>query len=321
MTAQFPNVPDVPGVPAVARAAAQLQSVLSGSANAVNGANDALDRINLSDFVGATSSLNSTISSAQGALTTADTIFSASSDAVGGLSGTVANASNALDAIASGDISGAIASTEQAIDTATRAYNAVNTLLNPTAQDPLGSSGEEVNADTAAQWGLFTQDGDPAAPADNVIAFENSLEARISDYPVAPNTGDTPSQTVGFGSYNKVIVPYDVRLIMSRGGSVEDRQDFLQAIQDAWQSTDLFNVVTPECVYLDVNVVGVRRMAASDRGMGLMTLEIALRKVRQTATLTFTQTKEATGSGQVNGGSVQAQPVPASSPAYAGSAA
>jgi len=169
-------------------------------------------------------------------------------------------------------------------------------------EQQLTSSGDEVNADTARQWGIFTQDGDFAAPADNVIMFENQLEARISDYPVEQG---------GFGSYNKVILPYDIRLVMTRGGSAEDRQEFIKAVNDAWQSTELFNVVTPECVYLDVNVVTVRRAATSDRGANLLSLEIGLRKVRQTAKLTFTNTKDAASSGQVKNGSVQAQPTEA----------
>lgn len=166
-------------------------------------------------------------------------------------------------------------------------------------EQPLASSGDEVNADTARQWGLFTQDGDFAAPADNVLMFENQLEARIADYPVEEG---------GFSSYNKVTMPFDIRLVMSRGGSVEDRQDFIKAVNDAWQSTELFNVITPECVYLDVNVVSVRRAASADRGANLLALEIGLRKVRQTAKLTFTSTKDAASAGQVKDGSVQAQP-------------
>ena len=162
----------------------------------------------------------------------------------------------------------------------------------------LFGSGEEVNADTARQWGLFNQDGEPAAPADSVIMVEVGLEARISDYPVEQG---------GFASYNKVIVPFEIRMVMTRGGSVEDRQDFLKAVQDAWLSTDLYNVITPECVYLDVNVVGVRRAAAADRGGGLMALEITLRKIRQTATLVFSNTADPAGAGQVNDGSVQPQ--------------
>ncbi|OYW21291.1 MAG: hypothetical protein B7Z52_01065 [Burkholderiales bacterium 12-64-5] len=173
------------------------------------------------------------------------------------------------------------------------------------AEPPLSNSGEQTNADTARQWGLYTQGGAVAVPADNVIAVEVALEARISDYPVAPNSTDAKASPVGFASYNKVIVPFDVRIILTRGGSVDDRTEFLKAAQDAWQSTELFNVVTPEFVYLDVNVVGLRRVAASDRGMGLMTLEMQLRKVRQTATLTFTSTKEPSGAEEVQDGSVQ----------------
>ena len=170
---------------------------------------------------------------------------------------------------------------------------------NSTPEPELTGSGEEANADATRQWGMFTQDGDFAIPCDNVVAFEVGLEARISDYPVEKG---------GFGSYNKVQMPYDVRLIMTRGGTVEDRQDFVKAVQDAWQATELFNVVTPEGVYLDVNVVTVRQVRAADRGAGLLTMEVGLRKVRQTAKLTFTNTKEPSGAGQVKDGSVQAQP-------------
>jgi hypothetical protein len=181
--------------------------------------------------------------------------------------------------------------------------------------DAQDGSGDEAGADMARQWGLYTQDGDLAAPADNVVSLELDIETRISDYPVAPNN-DTPQQTIGFASYNKVIVPYDIRLIMSKGGSVEDRQAFLGAIQDASQSTTLYDVITPECVYLDVNVVGVRMMRSADRGAGLLTLEVALRNVRQTAKLSFTNTAQPSGNSPVNNGSVQAQPAPTTEVAH-----
>lgn len=310
MSAQFPNVPSMPGVPAVARAGAQLQSISNGAGAALTGAQGALAAITNSNIGQATIALNGTVSAASAALGVAEPIFATGSEMIGSLSGTIANASSALDALGSGDIRGAVASIQQTVDAADRAFNTISNLISPPSQSALLGSGSEVNADTARQWGLFTQDGDLAAPCDNVIAFENALEARISDYPVEQG---------GFGSYNKVIIPYDIRLIMSRGGTVEDRQDFLKAIQDAWQSTELFNVVTPECVYLDVNVVAMRRMASGDRGMGLMVLEVALRKVRQTATLTFTQTKEPSGAGQVKDGSVQAQK-PAEAQQYSGAA-
>ncbi len=313
MSAQYPNVPDLPGVPPVVRPGALLQGILNGATNALAASEDAREAVNASDLAAAGVSLNSTVTNAQAALDVATGLFADGSDVVSSLSGTIGNAQGALSYLGSFDTTGALASIGQAIDDAGQAFLAISGLVNPIAQLALPGSGDEANADTARQWGLFTQDGDLAAPVDNVVAFENSLEARISDYPVAPNTGASPSETVGFGSYNKVIVPYEIRLIMTRGGSVEDRQEFLKAIQDAWQSTELFNVVTPECVYLDMNVVGVRRQAAADRGVGLMALEVTLRKVRQTATLTFSQTKEPSGATQVKDGSVQPVAAPAAS--------
>jgi hypothetical protein len=161
---------------------------------------------------------------------------------------------------------------------------------------PLTTSGDETNADTASQWGLFDADGNEAVEADNTVAFELSAEARISDYPVEQG---------GFSSFNKVIVPYETHLVMTKGGSVEDRAQFLSILQNASQTTDLFSVTTPECTYLDMNITGVRRVATADRGSGLLTVELVLRKVRQTATLAFTATKEPAGASPVNDGSVQ----------------
>lgn len=174
----------------------------------------------------------------------------------------------------------------------------------------LGGSGFDLLADAASQWGLFDDAGNEVAIADNVIAFEAALETRISDYPVEQG---------GFGSYNKVQVPFDVRLIMSRGGSVEDREDFYSAIETAWKSTDLYTVVTPEKVYLDVNIVTLRRMAAADRGATLLTLEIGLREVRETASLAFSQTKDPASADTTKNGSVQTQQ-PAAAQSTAGAA-
>lgn len=172
-------------------------------------------------------------------------------------------------------------------------------LLNQIDNGPtelLPRSNAAVQAAMAAQWGLYTQDGDLAAPVDNVVGVEISLDSRISDYPVEKG---------GFASYNKVIVPNEVRLVLSRGGSVEDRQDFLWAVQDAYRSINLYNVIIPEYVYLDMNVTGVRTIRNADRGMGLLVLEVMLRKVRQTAKLAFTNTKDAASAGQTKDGPVQ----------------
>lgn len=310
MSAKFPNVPNVPGVPPVARPDALLATIRTGSADALNGGTTALGQLTVGNGSGALGSLTGGLLGAESAAGPAEQVFTDGSDVLSGLRGSIANATSAISSLGSGDFSGAIASTERLIDAARRANTAVNTVINPPVIIATTTSDDEVEAELTNQWGLYTQEGQLAAPADTVLAFEIVLDARISDYPVEKG---------GFASYNKVQVPYEIRAVMTRGGSVENRQDFLKAIQDAWQATTLYNFVTPECVYLDVNVVGVRQQRASDRGNGLMALEVVLRKVRQTATLAFTDTKEPTGEDVVNKGSVQATPT-AGAQQYAGAA-
>lgn len=298
MSALFPNVPDVPGVPVVNRAPAAIQSAIVGATQSRLDAQTGLDLLGALDPSGALASFTSSGLSASTALVTIAPIFSEAANSYSSLSDAVGQATGAVEALGRGDFDAAIRSGLQIIGSTTDAIGSLREVLNPTGFDPLAQSGPQAQAEIAQQWGLYTQDGQPAAVVDNVSSLEALLEAQISDYPV---------ENGGFASYNKVIRPFDIRLSMSRGGPVEDRQAFVKAIQDAWQSTDLFNVVTPEVVYLDVNVVGVRRLVESDRGVGLTMLDVALRKVRQTAKLSFADTKEPASAGTSNNGAVQTQ--------------
>lgn len=298
MSAQYPNVPDLPGVPPIARPEALQAIIQTASAGSLNGALGALTALGVNDTVAANVDLLASKAAALSGIPAANAIYSAGSDIVGGLTGAVANADSALDALASGDINGAIASAERTYEAAERAYNSISEIINPVPTEALTDSGDGSNEDPTDLWGAYTKEGDLAFPYDNVVLFENSLEARISDYPIEKGS---------FASYNKVIAPFEVRMVMTRGGSVDERADFLDKIQTAWQSTDLFDVVTPETVYLDVNLVGVRRVAAADRGVGLMAIETIFRKVRQTATLAFSSTKDPSGQQENQNGSVQAQ--------------
>lgn len=299
MSALFPNVPDVPGVPVVNRAPARILSAISGSTDARRLAQDGLDFIGASNLVGAASAFGSSASFANAALGQIDPVFPRDALPTNSIWSAAGMAEGAVNALGRGDIQGAISAGQDAINYATDAIESLRDILNPTGEDILEGSGAEAQADIALQWGLYTQGGDLAAPCDTITAFESTLDSQISNFPV---------ENGGFSSYNKVIMPFDIRLTMVRGGSVEDRQAFIKALQDAWQSVELFNVVTPEVVYLDVNVVGVRRAVESNRGVGMATLEVLLQKVRQTGRLAFTNTKEPSGAGSVNNGSVQTRP-------------
>lgn len=298
MSALYPNVPDVPGVPVVNRATTAISTAIDGAAQSRAASQTGLDLIEASDLPGASVAFTGASSLATAASALIDPVFGDGALPTGALSSAAGMATGAVNALARGDIAGAVNAGLESISFATEAILSMRDILNPPGVPILEDSGAQVQADIAQQWGLYDQNGLPAVIADNVQSLEVTLEAQISDFPV---------ENGGFASYNKVIRPFDVRLAMTKGGSVEDRQAFVQQVQDAWQSLDLFNVVTPEVVYLDVNVVGVRRLVESDRGVGLMMLEVSLRKVRQTGRLAFTSTAQPASAGVNNNGNVQTQ--------------
>ena len=298
MSALYPNVPDVPGVPVVNRATTAISTAIDGAAQSRAASQTGLDLIEIGDTAAASLSFLAGGNFAQAALSLVDPVFASGSLPTGALSGAVGMATGAVNALGRGDIAGAVSAGLEAVSYATEAILSMRDILNPPGVPILADSGPQVQADIAQQWGMYDQRGLPAIIADNVTSLEVTLDAQISDFPV---------ENGGFASYNKVIRPFDIRLAMTKGGSVEDRQSFVQAVQDAWQSLELFNVVTPEVVYLDVNVVGVRRLVEPDRGVGLMMLEVMLRKVRQTGRLAFTSTAEPASAGVNNNGAVQTQ--------------
>lgn len=298
MSALYPNVPDVPGVPIVNRATTAISTAIDGAAQSRAASQTALDLIEAADLPAATLSFVAGGNFAQAALSLVDPVFANGSIPTDALSGAAGMASGAASALERGDVAAAVSAGIDAVNFATQAVLSMRDILNPPGVPLLADSGPEVQADIAQQWGLYDQSGLPAVLADNVQSLEVALEAQISDFPV---------ENGGFASYNKVIRPFDVRIAMTRGGSVEDRQAFAQQVQEAWQSLELFNVVTPEVVYLDVNVVGVRRLVESDRGVGLMMLDVSLRKVRQTGRLAFTSTAEPASAGVNNNGAIQTQ--------------
>jgi hypothetical protein len=94
-------------------------------------------------------------------------------------------------------------------------------------------------------WGVFDDDGNQVVFPDSVLEFSHRQEYEISNFPV---------QDGAFASYNKVIRPFEISLRFSKGGTLDDRAQFLSDIDDLAQSTDLYTVITPERIYDNVNL-------------------------------------------------------------------
>lgn len=127
------------------------------------------------------------------------------------------------------------------------------------------------------QWGLFLN-GVPAVTAESVVSFEAKQDYRISDYLIEQG---------GFETYNKVAVPFDVKLRFSQGGSISDRANLQSQIDGIIGSTTLFDAVTPTKVYQSVNPVHQDVRHTARDGVGLLVIDVYCQQVRVTTTTQF----------------------------------
>lgn len=147
-------------------------------------------------------------------------------------------------------------------------------------------------------WGIF-QNGQPVVFADSAIALDYKQDWDLLTYPIEEGA---------FQTYNKVQVPFDTRVRLATGGSQADRQDFLDSIAAIAGTLELYDVVTPEVTYQNVNVRHYDYKRTGSQGAGLITVDIWLEQIRQTATAAFTNTRSPAGADAVNNGTVQTQP-------------
>jgi len=144
-----------------------------------------------------------------------------------------------------------------------------------------------------------SKSGRPVLTPDSVLSLEWHGEERISDYPV---------QNGQFVSYNKVKVPFDLRMVMTcQGlnyvqnvlkpvtqlldqalsnvglafGQPMSRDAFLRQLDAMLDSTDLYDVITPDKVYSNVNLVAYNHAKKNDEGGTLIIAELMFREVRE----------------------------------------
>lgn len=145
------------------------------------------------------------------------------------------------------------------------------------------------------RWGIFNDAGEPLLIGDSVVNVDYKRESRISDYPIEKGQ---------FANYNKVQTPYEARVAFAVGGKEEDRTEFLAICDKLITTLQIVTVVTPEVVYESANVIHYDYRRSSRSGVTMLTVEVWIQEIRQTASSAFTQTAtenpttptEATGS-------------------------
>jgi hypothetical protein len=146
------------------------------------------------------------------------------------------------------------------------------------------------------QWGLF-QNGSAVILADNVTALDFRKDWIIASYPV---------QRGAFESYDKVQTPFEMRLRFTTGGTVAERQAFLNSIFNIAGTTNLYDVYMPEASFSSVCIkhVDFDRTAQS---VGLLAVDVWVEQVVQAAVPSFSNTASPNSASPVAQGQVQTQ--------------
>lgn len=146
----------------------------------------------------------------------------------------------------------------------------------------------------------------PVITPDSVLSLEYKGESRIGDFPIEQG---------GFSSFNKVDVPFDIRMVMACGGqnylqsalqtvtqTVDTyvnsvlgtafgqpmtRADFLAQLKLMRKSLDLYDIVTPDETYMGVNLVHYDYAKKNDNGAVMIIAECWFREIRQTVSASY----------------------------------
>jgi hypothetical protein len=144
------------------------------------------------------------------------------------------------------------------------------------------------------QWGIFLG-GAPVVSSESVVGVEFRGESLISDYPVEQGS---------FASYDKVQLPFDVRLRFAAGSNQAARAALIASIEAIANDTNLYDVVTPEYVYTSVSVAHRDYHRTARQGVGLIVEDVWLLQIQIVAPAQGSNTAQPDGQSPVNGGLV-----------------
>lgn len=136
-------------------------------------------------------------------------------------------------------------------------------LAQEDADDTLAAFDDQV-------WGIYLN-GELALEPDSIFTFGFDNSWRVTN---------APQEKGAFQSYNKVSTPYDSRVMVTLGGSDQDRAAFLQTIDDLANSLDLYDIVTPDRIYTSANIYDYNLIRRAENGVGLLSVELKFTEIR-----------------------------------------
>lgn len=167
------------------------------------------------------------------------------------------------------------------------------------------------------RWGIFDAQGNqlgingtttPSIESQLLGSSVPILSTYGFDFVKEMSVSGFPTEGGGFANYNKVEQPANPVITLILEGSVGDRANFINAIDTACKSTNLYNVVTPEVTYVGYTMERYTYARRSQRGATLIIMDISMKESRS-VTATFTTSIAApqnpASTPQVNNGTTQ----------------
>ena len=147
----------------------------------------------------------------------------------------------------------------------------------------------------ARPWGLYINN-QPAIVAESCVSVELGQDYTLSQYVL---------ENGAFESYDKVWMPYTIRMRLSQGQNDLDRQAFLDSLESLAGDTNIYQAVTPEKVYPSVNVSHYDYRRGARNGVSLIVAELWLTQILQNVTPQYLNVRSPTVAAPVSGGNVQ----------------
>lgn len=172
-------------------------------------------------------------------------------------------------------------------------------------------------ASADSPYGIYLK-GVHVLVADSIISLDYQNDFKLPQY---------PQMSGAFQTYNKVNTPFDIRIRLTKMGTVAERGAFLVEVETAAASLNIYDIVTPEKTYIGVNIEKIAHVHNAQSGASKMTIDLNLLEIRNTvnarfvssgaaATATTTPNKPITaaakpsGNDPTNAGTLQGQPMP-----------
>ena len=132
----------------------------------------------------------------------------------------------------------------------------------------------------------------------STVEFDFSAESPISTY---------PQEQGAFQSYDKIQLPYDIKMKLAVGGPPVQRQAFLSTLAALRTSLALLDIVTPEAVFTSCNCKHFDYRRTASNGVQLIVADVWFEEVRVAAGATFLSTQQPGDAAPQSIGNVQPQ--------------